>query len=67
VEIFTLHLHAISHGFGGWVSTWPSFVMVMFQRRPFARLCGLNPDSPTASTAFVANSCFVPANLPVGR
>jgi len=27
----------------------------------------LNLDSPAASTAFVANSRFVPASLPVGR
>jgi len=27
----------------------------------------LNPDSPEASTAFLANSRFVPASLPVGR
>ena len=32
-----------------------------------ARLCTLDPDSPAASTAFVANSRFVPAGLPVGR
>ena len=38
-----------------------SFGMVMFQGRPFARLSALNPDSPAASTAFVANSRFVPA------
>ena len=37
------------------------FVMVMFKERPFARLCALNPDSPVASTAFVANYRFVPA------
>ena len=39
-----------------------SFVMVMFQRRPFARLCALNTDSPAASTAFEVNSHFVPAS-----
>ena len=44
-----------------------SFVMVMFQGRPFARLSALNTDSPTACTAFVANSHFVPASLPVVR
>ena len=44
-----------------------SFDMVMFQGRLFARLCGLNPESPGASTAFVANSRFVPASRPVGR
>ena len=38
----------------------PLFVMVMFQGRLFARLCGLNPDNRRASTAFVANSRFVP-------
>jgi len=42
-------------------------IMVMFQGRLFAHLCELNPDSPTASTAFVANSRFVPASLHVGR
>jgi len=26
--------------------------MVIFQGRLFARLCGLNPDSPVESTAF---------------
>jgi len=31
------------------------------------RLCALNPDSPTANTAFVTNSRFVPASLPAGR
>jgi len=35
------------------------FVMVVFQGMPFARLRALNPDSPAASTAFVANfRCF---------
>ena len=43
-----------------------SFDVVMFQGRPFARLSALNSDSPAASTAFVANSLFVPATLPVG-
>jgi len=43
------------------------FVIVMVQGRPFPCLCALNPDSPAASTAFVANYCFVPATLPVGR
>jgi len=41
--------------------------MVMFQGRPLDRLCALNPDSPAASTTFVAKSHFVPATLPVGR
>jgi len=40
------------------------FVMVMFQGRPFARLCALIPNSLAASTAFVANSRFVPAIHP---
>jgi len=35
--------------------------MVISQGAPFARLCALNPGSPAASTAFVANSHFVPA------
>jgi len=30
--------------------------MVMFEGRPLARLCALNPDSLAAGTAFVANS-----------
>jgi len=41
--------------------------MVMFQGRPFLRLCELNPDSPAATTVFVANSTFVAATLAVGR
>jgi len=44
-----------------------SFVMFTFQGRLFTRLCGLNPGSPSASIAFLANSRFVPASLPVGR
>jgi len=39
--------------------------MVMFQDRPFPRLCALNPDSPAASTAFVAISRFAAATLSV--
>jgi len=39
----------------------------MFQGKSFAHLCALNPDSPAARTAFVANSRFVPTSLPVGR
>jgi len=35
--------------------------MVVFEGKPFARLCALNPDNPAASTAFVANSRFVPS------
>jgi len=46
----------------------PSFAMVMFQGRLFARLCGLNPDRPGASTAFVANSrMYQPAFLLAAR
>jgi len=41
--------------------------MVMFEGRPLARLFALNPDSPTASTAFVANFGFAAASLPVKR
>jgi len=37
--------------------------MVMFQAGLFARLCGLNPDSPVASTALIADSRFVLATL----
>jgi len=44
-----------------------SFVMVMFQGRLFSPLCGLNPDSPGASTAFLDHSRFVPDSRPVGR
>jgi len=47
--------------------TLSSFVMIMFQVRPFLHLCALNPDSLTASTVFVANSRFVAATLPVGH
>jgi len=42
-----------------------TFAMVMFQDRPFPRLCALNPDSPAASTAFVAISRFAAATLSV--
>jgi len=41
--------------------------MVMFQGRPFPRLCALNPDGPAANTVFVANSRFVAPALPDGR
>ena len=44
-----------------------SFVVLMFQRRLFVRVGGLKPGSPAASTAFAANSRFVPAGLLVGR
>jgi len=45
------------------VAGFPSLspFMVMFQGKPLARLCALNPNSPRASTAFVANSRFVQA------
>ena len=39
----------------------------MFVGKLFAHLCGLNPDSPAASTALDVDSRFVPASLPVGR
>jgi len=39
----------------------------MFQGRLFTRLCGLNPYSSGAITAFLPKSRFVPASLPVGR
>ena len=42
-----------------------SFVMFMSQGRLFTHLCGLNPDSPAASTALDVDSRFVPASLPV--
>jgi len=35
LEIFTQHHCALNHGCGGWVSSLSSFVMVMFQGRPF--------------------------------
>jgi len=63
LDIFTLHRCALNRGCGGWVSFLLSFVMVMFQGRLFPRLCALNPDTPTASTAFVVKSRFVPATL----
>jgi len=34
------------------------FAMVMFEGRPFARLCALNQDRPAKSTALVANSAL---------
>ena len=37
--------------------------MVMFAVRLFTPLCGLNPDSPGASRAFLANSRIVPATV----
>jgi len=42
------------------------FVMVIFQGRLFARLCGLIPDSSGVSAVFLANSRFVQGSLPVG-
>jgi len=67
LEIFILHHCAMNRDCGGWVPPLSSFVMVMFQGRPFLRLCELNPDSPAATTVFVANSTFVAATLAVGR
>jgi len=67
IKLGNLHPYAMNRGFGGWVS---SFIIVCYGYvwgRPLARLCALNPDSPTASTAFVANIRFVPACLLVGR
>jgi len=54
LEIFTLHHCAMNRCCGGWVSSLSSFIMVMFQGRLITRLCALNPDSPRASTAFIA-------------
>jgi len=54
-------------GFSGWVSTFIIVCYGYISGTPLACLCALNPDSPAASTAFVANSRFVPASLPVGR
>jgi len=44
-----------------------SMVMVMFEWRLFARLCGLNLNCPGASTPFVASSRVLLSSLPVGR
>jgi len=66
--MFTLHQRALNGGCGGWVSSISSFVMVMFQGRPLARLCALNPGSPGESTVFEANSRFVAAVVdPTGQ
>jgi len=57
----------MNRGCGGWVS---SFIIVCHSHVSaglFARLCGLNPDSPVASTAFIANSRFVLATFLVGH
>jgi len=52
---------------GGWVS---SFSVVFYgyisEEAIFPSVC-VNPDSPVASTTFVANSRFVAATLPVGQ
>jgi len=62
-----LRHYAVNRGCGGWFPPFSLVVMVIFQGRPFPHLRGLNPDSPTANTGFVANSRFVPASIPVGR
>jgi len=59
LEIFILHHCAMNRSFGGWFSS--------VSEEAICRLCALNPDSSTASTAFVTNSRFVSASLPVGR
>ena len=68
LDIFTLHHCAMNRGCGGWVSF---FIMVCYGYFSggglFPRLCALNPDSPWASTAFVANSHFVAATPLIGR
>jgi len=67
LEIFTLHHCVMNRCSCGWVS---SFIIVCYDcvsGQAVYRLRGLNPDSPGASTAFVANSRFVPATLPVGH
>jgi len=66
LEIFTLHRCALNRGCGGWVS---SFIIVCycFREGHLLSLCALNPDSPVASTAFVANSRLVLATLLVGH
>jgi len=67
LEIFTLHHCAVNRGCGGWVPSSSLFAMVVIHGRLFARLRALNPDSPGASTAFVASARFVPVSLTVGR
>ena len=67
LEIFILHHCAMNRSFGGWV---PPFIIICYgyaSGEAICRLCALNPDNPAASTAFVANSRFAPASLPVGH
>ena len=67
LEIFTLLHCALNLGCGGWVSF---FIMVCYgyvSVEAISRLCASNPDSPWASTAFVANSHFVAATPFVDR
>jgi len=61
-KIFTLHHCTMNRGCI-WVSSFIIVSWIMFQGWPLACLCALNPDSPAASTAFPANSRFVPAML----
>jgi len=44
-----------------------SFVIIMFQRRLFARLCALIIQTVQGQAQFPDNSRFVPASLPVDR
>jgi len=67
LEIFTQHHCALNRGCGGWVSSFIiGFCGYASGEAIFPSVC-VNPDSPVASTAFVANSRFVTATLPVGR
>jgi len=56
LEIFIVHHRVMNCGCGGWVS---SFIIVCYgfvSGRLFTHLCGFNPGSLWASTAFAANS-----------
>jgi len=53
-------------GYRGWVSSFYHHLLGCF-KKGYCHLCVLNPDSPVTSIAFVANSRFVPASLPVGH
>jgi len=52
------------------VARFPPFIIICYgyvSEEAICPLCALKPHSPTASTAFVKNSCFVPASLPDDR
>jgi len=67
LEIFTLHHCVMNRGYGGWVS---SFIIICYG---YASGEAIYPSmwfksrQSRASTAFLANSRFVPASLPIGR